>query len=48
MRWQLVHKKRREICIECGGSQICEHGKIKDYCKDCGGSQICEHNNKSR
>ena len=37
------HGKRKEICKDCGGSQICKHDKRKEHCIDCGGSQICEH-----
>ena len=38
------HGKRKNLCKDCGGSEICQHQKIKSYCKDCGGAQICEHN----
>jgi len=38
-----VHLKRRERCVECGGSEICSHGKRKSQCADCGGKGICQH-----
>ena len=31
------------VCKECGGSQICEHGRVRYRCKECGGKGICEH-----
>lgn len=34
---------RRERCVECGGSQICEHEKEKSNCVECHGHNICEH-----
>jgi hypothetical protein len=37
------HNKRKSICKDCGGSQICIHKRRKSECKDCGGSQICIH-----
>ena len=37
------HKRKRNRCKDCGGSQICEHNRRRSQCKDCGGSQICEH-----
>jgi hypothetical protein len=37
------HGKYKQVCKECGGSQICEHDRIKAQCKECGGSSICEH-----
>ena len=36
-------EKEKSRCVECGGSELCEHGKRREYCKDCAGSQICEH-----
>ncbi len=30
-------------CVDCDGSQICEHRKRRENCADCGGSAICEH-----
>ena len=37
------HKKRKNECKECGGSQICEHKKIRSQCKECEGGSICIH-----
>ena len=37
------HKRRKETCKECKGSQICEHKRQRSHCVECGGSQICEH-----
>jgi hypothetical protein len=37
------HGKRKQECIECGGSQVCQHRKLRAYCKVCKGSQVCEH-----
>ena len=37
------HKKRKNYCIVCGGSSLCEHGKEKSRCVKCGGSSLCEH-----
>ena len=42
-KYQCIHNKRKYLCVDCGGPQICEHKKIKYRCVDCGGSQICEH-----
>lgn len=36
------HNKRRELCRDCGGSQICEHNKVKTQCKACG-TALCSH-----
>ena len=42
------HKRIRSQCIDCGGSQTCEHGhgRRRSRCVECGGSQICEHNRR--
>jgi len=39
------HQKRPQMCRECGGSEICEHGRIRRQCavKPCKGSSICHH-----
>ena len=37
------HKKRRERCAECGGSEICEHKTRRERCIECGGTAMCEH-----
>ena len=29
------HNKRRCVCVECGGTSICEHKKIKWNCHLC-------------
>ena len=29
------HKRRRNECVECGGSSICEHSRRRTYCKEC-------------
>ena len=42
-KYQCIHNKRKYLCVDCGGPQICKHKKIKYRCVDCGGSQICEH-----
>ena len=42
-KYQCIHNKRKYLCVDCGGPQICKHKKIKYRCADCGGSQICEH-----
>ncbi len=39
-----IHDKRRDRCIDCGGSAICTHNRQRDKCIDCGGSSICIHN----
>ena len=44
-KYNCVHEKRKELCKDCGGSQICEHGINKVRCRPCKGSQICEHDN---
>jgi hypothetical protein len=41
-----LHNKRKEICKECGGSQICEHNKIKSQCRDCNGGSFCIHDKR--
>lgn len=38
------HTRRRNQCVECGGSQICEHQRQRATCRECGGSHICKHN----
>ena len=47
-RFKCPHGKRRMLCIDCGGTQICVHGNRKDYCKECGGTQICVHGKNKR
>ena len=42
-KYQCIHNKRKYLCVDCDGPQICKHKKIKYRCVDCGGSQICEH-----
>ena len=42
-KYQCIHNKRKYLCVDCDGSNICKHKKIKYRCVDCGGSQICEH-----
>jgi hypothetical protein len=37
------HGKRKDRCVDCGGSGICLHGRQKARCVDCGGSGICLH-----
>jgi hypothetical protein len=37
------HGKRKNRCVECGGSGLCPHGKQKYGCVECGGSGICPH-----
>jgi hypothetical protein len=37
------HGKRKNDCVECGGSSICEHKKRKFNCKECGGGAYCVH-----
>jgi hypothetical protein len=38
------HNKRKDRCIDCGGSGICPHNKQKNRCIKCGGNSICTHN----
>ena len=42
-KWHCEHNKRKERCIQCGGSGVCKHGIYKERCVTCNGSQICEH-----
>lgn len=42
-RLKCEHKKRKELCKECGGSGICNHNKQRNQCKECKGRNICEH-----
>jgi len=37
------HGKRKNDCVECGGSSICIHKKRKFNCKECGGGAYCIH-----
>jgi len=30
-----IHKKQRNLCVECEGSSICEHKKQRNLCKLC-------------
>ena len=32
-----------QMCKDCDGSSLCEHGRVRSRCKDCGGSGLCEH-----
>ena len=34
--------RRKEICRDCHGSQICVHDKVKTQCKACG-TALCPH-----
>jgi hypothetical protein len=34
---------RKNLCPDCRGPGICDHGRRKDRCKQCGGSSICPH-----
>jgi hypothetical protein len=36
------HGKRKQVCIRCGGSEICMHRKRKSKCKSC--KKVCIHN----
>lgn len=44
-KWIILceHGKKRNICIECGGTSMCPHKKQHQHCKDCGHSSACEH-----
>lgn len=47
-RYMCEHKRRKYLCRDCGGSQICEHGKVRTTCKECqedgqGGGTLCDH-----
>jgi len=42
-RKKCPHGKRKDMCVECGGSGICIHKKPKSRCIDCGGSSFCIH-----
>ena len=42
-KYQCIHNKRKYLCVDCDGPNICKHKKIKYRCVDCEGSQICEH-----
>ena len=37
------HRKRKSLCVDCGGGSICQHSRQRSSCKDCGGGSICEH-----
>ena len=44
-----VHDKRATRCMECGGSELCQHGRQKRDCKECtkpGDGRICIHNRR--
>lgn len=41
-------KVRKDLCKDCGGAGICEHGNQRYSCKDCGGKSICEHKRARR
>ncbi len=30
-----VHEKNKHLCVQCRGSQICEHLRIRSRCKEC-------------
>jgi hypothetical protein len=36
------HNRRRELCRDCGGSQICRHDKVKTQCRKYG-TALCPH-----
>ena len=40
------HKKRRETCIQCGGSSLCLHQRRKLQCSICS-PEVCENCKKS-
>lgn len=42
-RQKCIHGKRKDRCVDCHGSGICEHNKCRYQCRECGGSSICEH-----
>ena len=42
-KYHCEHGKRKDRCLECGGSQICIHGKQKGQCRECEGSSFCIH-----
>ena len=42
-KYQCIHNRRKYLCVDCDGPNICKHKKIKYRCVDCGSSQICEH-----
>ncbi len=43
------HNIRKEYCIDCGGSALCnEHGKRKSRCRDCGGSSLCQEHGREK
>lgn len=35
------HGKKKDICVECSGTQICPHNKRKSRCIDCNGRELC-------
>lgn len=37
-----IHKKRKDYCRECNGTQYCIHDKLKCWCKICGGRNLCK------
>jgi hypothetical protein len=36
-------RKHKNICKDCNGNSLCEHGKLKYRCIGCEGSSFCEH-----
>ena len=38
-KYNCIHDKRKYLCVDCGGSQICKHKKVKSACRLC----IVEH-----
>lgn len=47
-RKKCPHGKRRDECVECGGSGVCVHRRLRKDCVECGGSGICEHKRHRR
>ena len=43
LRGRCAHGRRRRVCVECGGSQVCEHEKLRAQCRSCRGVAVCEH-----
>jgi hypothetical protein len=37
------HKRRRNSCKECRGSQICVHNRLRSSCIPCKGGGVCAH-----
>ena len=45
-KWYCEHNKRKDHCIQCGGSAVCKHNRYKATCVACKGSRICKHNKR--